>query len=182
MTRFGVEPAPRQLNVWSLLSARHDQDQAGCPAERHSVRRCWERYGSDACDQAGCAVSVRLPALPSRHNQAARWSNRPRVPAAEIEDAVIKALQQHLARPNTAPADKSSTEQKIVPANIFRIEVRKDQLAVWLRPIVAIARSLVLADRNRDITEGEHETYGAAAFAENPGLLNRAFCSSLSAA
>jgi hypothetical protein len=54
--------------------------------------------------------------------------------ATEIETAITQALQQHLAQPSTIPVDNSSAEQKTVLANIFRIEVRKDQLAVWLRP------------------------------------------------
>jgi DNA invertase Pin-like site-specific DNA recombinase len=57
-----------------------------------------------------------------------------RVPAADIEAAVTKGLQQHLAPQNTIPADKSSAEQKTIFANISRVEVRKNQLAIWLRP------------------------------------------------
>jgi hypothetical protein len=57
-----------------------------------------------------------------------------RVPAADIEAAVTKGLLQHLAPQNTIPADKSSAAQKTILANISRIEVRKNQLAIWLRP------------------------------------------------
>jgi hypothetical protein len=57
-----------------------------------------------------------------------------RVPATEIETAVTVAAQHHLAQQYTRPANKDSVEQESVLQTISRIEVRKDQLAVWLRP------------------------------------------------
>jgi hypothetical protein len=57
-----------------------------------------------------------------------------RVPAADLEAAVTKSVQQHLAQQNTAPADRRLAEQKTIFANIFRIEVRKNQLAICFRP------------------------------------------------
>ncbi|MGB8018016.1 MAG: resolvase [Pseudolabrys sp.] len=57
-----------------------------------------------------------------------------RVPAADLEAVVAKAVEQHLAQPSTVPAKKGSAEQKPIFANISRVEVRKDQLAIWLRP------------------------------------------------
>jgi hypothetical protein len=53
-----------------------------------------------------------------------------RVPATELETAV----QQHLSPQNTIPADKNSAEQRTMLANISRVEVRKSQLAIWVRP------------------------------------------------
>ena len=57
-----------------------------------------------------------------------------RVPATDLEAVVAKAVEQRLAQPSTIPAKKSSAEQKPIFANISRVEVRKDQLAIWLRP------------------------------------------------
>jgi hypothetical protein len=56
-----------------------------------------------------------------------------RVPAADLEETVAKAIERYQTRRSTAPVDKGSADQKITFANISRIEVRKDQLAVWLR-------------------------------------------------
>ena len=56
-----------------------------------------------------------------------------RIPAIEIETTVTKALSEHLGRENTSAEDMSTLEQNSVLANIARIEVQKNQLAVWLR-------------------------------------------------
>ena len=56
-----------------------------------------------------------------------------RVPAIEIETTVTKALSEHLGWENTSAEDMSTLEQNSVLANIARIEVQKNQLAVWLR-------------------------------------------------
>jgi site-specific DNA recombinase len=56
-----------------------------------------------------------------------------RVPASELEIIVTKALSEHLARENTSVDDTSSVDWSSVLANIARIEVQKNRLAVWLR-------------------------------------------------
>jgi site-specific DNA recombinase len=56
-----------------------------------------------------------------------------RVPASELEIIVTKALSEHLARENTSVDDTSSVDRSSVLANIARIEVQKNRLAVWLR-------------------------------------------------
>ena len=56
-----------------------------------------------------------------------------RIPAIEIETTVTKALSEHLGWENTSAEDMSTLEQNSVLANIARIEVQKNQLAVWLR-------------------------------------------------
>jgi site-specific DNA recombinase len=58
-----------------------------------------------------------------------------RIPAIEIETTVTKALSEHLGRENTSAEDMSTLEQNSVLANIARIEVQKNQLAVWLRSL-----------------------------------------------
>jgi len=51
-----------------------------------------------------------------------------RVPAAEIESIVTKAVAKHLPH-----IGKEASDQQAVLMNVTRVEVRKDQLAVWLR-------------------------------------------------
>jgi hypothetical protein len=52
------------------------------------------------------------------------------VPAAEIEAVVIKALAVHLGDRTKPTADPDGNHRNIVTANVARIEVRKNQLAV----------------------------------------------------
>jgi site-specific DNA recombinase len=56
-----------------------------------------------------------------------------RVPAEDIEAAVIKALAGHFADQNKQRADQSRIDRSIVTANVARIDVRKNQLAVRLK-------------------------------------------------
>src|SRR5437773_10948643 len=55
-----------------------------------------------------------------------------RVPAADIEAVVSKALGEYLARGNTTAAQPSSADQHSIRAMVARIEVRNSHLAVWL--------------------------------------------------
>jgi DNA invertase Pin-like site-specific DNA recombinase len=56
-----------------------------------------------------------------------------RVPASEIEAAVIKALTMHLGDRPKPTTDANRMHREIVTANVVRIEVRKNQLAVRLK-------------------------------------------------
>jgi hypothetical protein len=56
-----------------------------------------------------------------------------RVPAPEIEAAVIKGLRSHLGDSVKSPPDQHLTERGFVTANVARIEVRKDELAIRLK-------------------------------------------------
>src|SRR5262249_40307646 len=57
-----------------------------------------------------------------------------RVPAAEIETAVVSALKAHLhSAPGRAEA-KNVAEQNIIASFVSRIEIHKNELAVWCRP------------------------------------------------
>ena len=56
-----------------------------------------------------------------------------RVPAPDIEAAVVTALKKHLhSAPGSAKATRSN-DQDII-ARVSRIEIRKNQLALWLKP------------------------------------------------
>ena len=54
-----------------------------------------------------------------------------RVPAAEIESIVSKAVATHLHRQKQI--GKEASDQRAVLMNVTSVEVRKDHLAVWLR-------------------------------------------------
>jgi hypothetical protein len=56
-----------------------------------------------------------------------------RVPAANIEAVVFKALAAHLRDSNTSAMDQSEPDRSIVAAYVARIEVHKNQLAVRLK-------------------------------------------------
>jgi hypothetical protein len=56
-----------------------------------------------------------------------------RVPAPEIEAAVIKGIRAHLEDSTKSPVDQHPTKREFVTANVARIELRKDQLAIRLR-------------------------------------------------
>jgi hypothetical protein len=57
-----------------------------------------------------------------------------RVPAADIEAAVVEALTARLRDRNASTTDQSGPDRSIITANVARIEVRKNQLAVRLKP------------------------------------------------
>ena len=62
-----------------------------------------------------------------------------RVPAAEIEAAVVSALKAHLhSAPGRAEAE-NGTEQKIIASFVSRIEIHKNELVVWCKPSQPIA-------------------------------------------
>jgi site-specific DNA recombinase len=73
-----------------------------------------------------------------------------RVPAADIEAVVSKALAVHLGDRNGSAANDNPMDRTTVAANITRIEVRKNQLAISLKspnadPAMDVAQA---ADRN----------------------------------
>ena len=60
-----------------------------------------------------------------------------RVPATDIEAAVVKALSGHLSKRNTSSAAQKQIDRIVVGAHVERIEVRKNQLAVRLKGLNA---------------------------------------------
>lgn len=56
-----------------------------------------------------------------------------RVPAPEIEAAVIRGLKARFSESVKSPMDQDTTEREFITANVARIEVRNDQLAVRLQ-------------------------------------------------
>jgi hypothetical protein len=69
----------------------------------------------------------------SLHGAGAPAGSISRVPASEIEAAVIKALAVHLGDRTRPTADPNRMHRDTVTANVARIEVRKNQLAVRLK-------------------------------------------------
>ena len=74
----------------------------------------------------------------------------PRVPAADIEVVVSKALAGHLGNRNAPTGKDKPMDCALVAANIARIEVRKNQLAIFLKPSNADATMDVAQGGERD--------------------------------
>jgi hypothetical protein len=72
--------------------------------------------------------------LPCLHGEArtAKVGSVPRVPAAEIEDIVLKSLNAHLITQGERPVS-ATDDRSAIAALITRIDVHKDQLTVRLR-------------------------------------------------
>jgi hypothetical protein len=60
-----------------------------------------------------------------------------RVPAAEIEQSVTKAVAAHLGTRATSTRQQNASDQNIVSGHVARVEVRNHQLAVWLKTLAA---------------------------------------------
>ena len=74
-----------------------------------------------------------------------------RVPAADIEAALIRALKANLrSAPGPAGAE-NLFDHDMIASSVSRIEVRKNQLAVWLRPSPSDAANV---DQASDGTSG----------------------------
>jgi hypothetical protein len=73
--------------------------------------------------------------LPCLHGEAktAKVGSVTRVPAADIEDVVVKALNQHLTSQNGMPGT-AITGHAAIAEFVDRIDVHKDRLAVRLKP------------------------------------------------
>jgi DNA invertase Pin-like site-specific DNA recombinase len=56
-----------------------------------------------------------------------------RVPAAEIETIVMKAVAEHLQGQTRSGTGQQAPDQQAVLMNIARVEVRKNELALWLK-------------------------------------------------
>jgi hypothetical protein len=56
-----------------------------------------------------------------------------RVPATDVEATITKALAANLQKQNGTMSDSGSMDRVAVAANVVRIEVRKNQLAVTLK-------------------------------------------------
>ena len=65
-----------------------------------------------------------------------------RVPAADIEAAVVTALRKHLHSAPGAIKAPLSNDRDTIALCVSRVEIRKDQLAVWRKPPPSHAASL----------------------------------------
>ena len=60
-----------------------------------------------------------------------------RVPAAEIEGAVTKAVAEQSHNRTRSTIGQEAPDQNVISVNVSRVEVRKNQLAVWLKNLEA---------------------------------------------
>jgi site-specific DNA recombinase len=58
-----------------------------------------------------------------------------RIPATEIESVVTKAVAEHLQSQTLSGIRQEAPDQQAALMNIARVEVRKNQLAVWLKEL-----------------------------------------------
>ena len=86
--------------------------------------------------------------LPCLHGEAktAKVGSITRVPAADVEDVVVKSLNEHL-RSRTGTSASATADQSAIPELVDRIDVHKDRLAIRLRS-QENARTINLADNN----------------------------------
>ncbi|MGC1937319.1 MAG: recombinase family protein [Pseudolabrys sp.] len=74
-----------------------------------------------------------------------------RVPAADIEAALIRALKANLRSALGPAGAENPFDHGLIASSVSRIEIRKDQLVVWLRPSTSDAAN---ADQTSDETPG----------------------------
>ena len=60
-----------------------------------------------------------------------------RVPAAEIEGTVSKAVAEHFHNRTRSTIRQQAPDQNVISVNVSRVEVRNNQLAVWLKNLAA---------------------------------------------
>lgn len=84
-----------------------------------------------------------------------------RVPAQDIEAAVIKALAVHFGDQNKQHADQSRIDRSIVTANVARIDVGKNQLAVRLKKPDSDGATDVVPAAERERSDATDDANGA---------------------
>jgi hypothetical protein len=87
--------------------------------------------------------------LPCLHGEAktAKVGSITRVPAADIEDVVVKSLNEHLRSRTGTSVSAMADHSAIIPELVDRIDVQKDRLAIRLRS-QENPGTINLADRN----------------------------------
>jgi hypothetical protein len=80
-----------------------------------------------------------------------------RVPAVDIEAAVTKALASHLGDRNR----QNQVDRSTIAANVARIEVRKDQLAIRIKSLDAGGASEIDRETERDLHTSSGDINGS---------------------
>ena len=84
-----------------------------------------------------------------------------RVPATDVEAAVTKALALHLGDRNRHKADQNQVDRSTIAANVARIEVRRNQLAVQLKSQHTDGASDIDHETERNLQASRGDTYGS---------------------
>ena len=84
-----------------------------------------------------------------------------RVPATDVEAAVTKALALHLGDRNRHKADQNQVDRSTMAANVARIEVRRNQLAVQLKSQHTDGASDIDHETERNLQSSRGDTYGS---------------------
>jgi hypothetical protein len=83
-----------------------------------------------------------------------------RIPATDVEAAVTKALASHLGDRNRHEADQNQLDRSTLAANVARIEVRKNQLAIRLKSRDPDGTSEIDRDTALDQQTSSGDTHG----------------------
>ena len=85
-----------------------------------------------------------------------------RGPATDVEAAVTKALALHLGDRNRHTADQKQVDRSAMAANVARIEVRRNQLAVQLKSQHTDGASDIDHETERNLQASRGETFRTA--------------------
>ena len=96
------------------------------------------RYDPNPCDEEWSSLSLlRLTALSSGNSQAAYRGDHPRSCRRDRNDRDQGGRGAHLGNRTRSTIGQEAPDQNVVSANVSRVEVRKNQLAVWLKNLEA---------------------------------------------
>jgi DNA invertase Pin-like site-specific DNA recombinase len=84
-----------------------------------------------------------------------------RVPATDVEAAVTKAHALHLGDRNRHKADQNQVDRSTMAANVARIEVRRNQLAIQFKSQHTDGASDIDHETERNLQSSRGDTYGS---------------------
>src|SRR5262249_44305575 len=126
-----------------MVASHNDQEQLARAAARIAVRRERPPDAFHPRDQEPRALSLLRVSQPYlRGITTPPPSAIVRVPAAEIESAVASPLKAHLPSVPGPAGTENVAEQNMIASFVSRIEIHKNELAVWLKVSLPDAANL----------------------------------------
>ena len=114
-----------------VASHNHPHPNTGAPG-RIAFRRCRQPDDLHLCQSRSCPLPLLRSAPCIRGAPDERLGSVTRVPAADIEAAISKAVIAH-AKIESVPAAGSTLTREAMKSAVAKIEVRKSQLAIHLK-------------------------------------------------
>jgi hypothetical protein len=119
-----------------MVAPQPRQDQIRSSADRITIRRRRTSHGATHATKLGVRYRYYV-SLPHLHGESktASVGSISRVPAAEIEDIVVKSINEHLIAQKETPVSSTavSADRKTMVEQVTRIDVREDRITVQLR-------------------------------------------------